>query len=65
MPLLGEQDGEQTGSNQTICPSSTTALRKPELPGAIQPSPAHAAGMTGWEGPAAVNVRGHILAAAP
>ena len=30
--------GEHAGSNQTICPSSATALRKPELPGAIQPT---------------------------
>ncbi len=30
--------GEQAGSNQTICPSSATALREPELPGVIRPS---------------------------
>src|ERR1700691_5030269 len=33
-PLLGEQDG----SNQTICPSSATALREPELSGVMRPS---------------------------
>src|ERR1035438_8451274 len=38
MTLPGEQDGEQAGSSQAICPSSATALREPELPGVLRPS---------------------------
>jgi hypothetical protein len=33
-----EQDGEQAGNNQAICPSSATALPEPGLPGALRPS---------------------------
>jgi hypothetical protein len=36
-PFPGEQDGEQAGSNQAICPSFATALREPELPGVLRP----------------------------
>ena len=34
---VGEQDGEQAGNSQAICPSSATALREPELPAYCDP----------------------------
>jgi hypothetical protein len=70
-----QMQASRPGPDQRVLESSMTSREntRPEMVcefwhgtrGPCCAPPAHAAGTTGWEGPAAVNLRGHTLAAAP